>query len=127
MKILVDETHSFPSESDESRASERPELPESDCGSMRSKEVAEIGVLSTPSIRHLAKQYGFNINDICGTGKNGRVLKEDVLRYAASKGICTEIPTLSHSSADEQQLLMNEGSIDTVDVQFYEDRTIPLR
>lgn len=127
LKILVDETHSFLSESDESRASERPELSESDCESIQSKEVAEMGVLSTPSVRHLAKQYGFNINDICGTGKNGRVLKEDVLRYAASKGICTEIPTLSHASADEQQLPMNEGSIDTVDVQFYEDRTIPLR
>ncbi|KAK6930191.1 hypothetical protein RJ641_004285 [Dillenia turbinata] len=45
------------------------------------------GVLSTPAIRNLAKECGININDVCGTGKDGRVLKEDVFSYAAQKGI----------------------------------------
>jgi len=130
LKILVDETHSFTADGDESDGSgisERPGLSESDCESIRKKEVAGTGVLSTPSVRHLAKQYGLNISEICGTGKDGRVLKEDVLRYAASKGICIELPSLSHASSDEQQLVMNEGNVDTVDVQFYEDKIIPLR
>lgn len=45
------------------------------------------GVLSTPAVRYLAKQYGISLNDIQGSGKSGRVLKEDVLKYAVQKGI----------------------------------------
>ncbi|CAH9109028.1 unnamed protein product [Cuscuta europaea] len=41
------------------------------------------GVLSTPAVRILAKQYGVDINVVPGTGKDGRILKEDVLNYAA--------------------------------------------
>ncbi|KAI5011952.1 hypothetical protein ZWY2020_024086 [Hordeum vulgare] len=48
------------------------------------------GSLSTPAVRHLVKQYGLNIDDIQGTGRDGRVLKEDVLNYAASKGLLQE-------------------------------------
>ncbi|KAE8670366.1 Lipoamide acyltransferase component of branched-chain alpha-keto acid dehydrogenase complex [Hibiscus syriacus] len=41
------------------------------------------GILSTPAVRNLAKEHGININDVQGSGKDGRVLKEDVLKYAA--------------------------------------------
>lgn len=37
--------------------------------------------LSTPAVRHMAKKHGLNINQITGTGKNGRVTKEDVILY----------------------------------------------
>lgn len=48
------------------------------------------GVLSTPNVRGLAKDYGIDVAGIHGTGKDGRVLKEDVLRYAVEKGILEE-------------------------------------
>lgn len=96
------------------------------CESLMSNDVIVGGVLSTPSVRHLAKQYGLDINDICGTGKDGRVLKEDVLNYAASKGIHIDSPSLKHFNANEP-LLMKKGNLDTVDVQRYEDKTIQLR
>lgn len=118
LKILVNDPHPFTSDADGNRTSEEPELSESDCERMQNKETAEMGVLSTPPVRHLAKQHGLNINDICGTGKDGRVLKEDVLRYAASKGICVELPYVSHASTE---------NMDSVEVQSYEDRTITLR
>lgn len=41
--------------------------------------------LATPAVRHLTKELNINIEDIPGTGKDGRVLKEDVQRYASSK------------------------------------------
>ncbi|ONK63404.1 uncharacterized protein A4U43_C07F14790 [Asparagus officinalis] len=127
LKIIVDETHPFTSESDRHRASQKPELSESDCESIQIKEVVSRGVLSTPAIKNLAKQYGLNINEIRGTGKDGRVLKEDVLSYAASKGIFTESPAFLSASVDDQQLLMNKEAMNTADVKLYEDRTIPLR
>ena len=32
-------------------------------------------------MRHLAKQYSININEITGTGNDGRVTKEDVMNF----------------------------------------------
>lgn len=41
--------------------------------------------LATPAVRGMLKTHNLNILDIKGTGKDGRVLKEDVLRYIEKK------------------------------------------
>ncbi|KAJ5623782.1 hypothetical protein N7510_000091 [Penicillium lagena] len=41
--------------------------------------------LATPAVRGLLKSHDINILDISGTGKDGRVLKEDVLNFVAAK------------------------------------------
>ncbi|KAF2460912.1 2-oxoacid dehydrogenases acyltransferase-domain-containing protein [Lineolata rhizophorae] len=41
--------------------------------------------LATPAVRHLTKQLNVDIEDVQGTGKDGRVLKEDVQNYANSR------------------------------------------
>jgi pyruvate dehydrogenase E2 component (dihydrolipoamide acetyltransferase) len=37
--------------------------------------------LATPAVRHLAKKHGIDINRVTGTGKDGRVTKEDILQF----------------------------------------------
>lgn len=87
------------------------------------------GVLSTPAVRNLAKQHGVDINDVLGTGKDGRVLKEDVLKYAVQKGIIKD-PYASLTADVGRQFV--EGGEDQPHLSAevrgeYEDRTVPLR
>lgn len=51
--------------------------------STRSKAESERRTLATPAVRHLTKQLNVSIADIDGTGKDGRVTKEDVHRQAS--------------------------------------------
>ncbi|KAI2638164.1 2-oxoacid dehydrogenases acyltransferase-domain-containing protein [Xylaria nigripes] len=41
--------------------------------------------LATPAVRHLCKELDVEITDVSGTGKGGRVLKEDVYKFAEAR------------------------------------------
>ncbi|KAL2836403.1 2-oxoacid dehydrogenases acyltransferase-domain-containing protein [Aspergillus pseudoustus] len=59
-------------------------------------------VLAAPAVRLMMKEHCIDIMQVAGTGKNGRVLKEDMLRYLSDRD--TPQPTLSlpnTSGADE--------------------------
>lgn len=36
---------------------------------------------ATPAVRGILREHGIDIKQVKGTGKHGRVLKEDVLNY----------------------------------------------
>jgi len=40
-----------------------------------------VKVLATPAVRRIAQEYGVDLGDIRGSGKEGRVLKEDILAH----------------------------------------------
>ena len=40
-------------------------------------------VFATPAVRRLAREQGVNLTDVVGSGKNGRILKEDVMAYGS--------------------------------------------
>ena len=41
--------------------------------------------LATPAVRHLSKELNVDILDVDGTGKDGRVLKEDIYKFVESR------------------------------------------
>jgi len=40
-----------------------------------------VKVLATPAVRRIAQEYGVELGDVRGSGKEGRVLKEDILAH----------------------------------------------
>ncbi|CAA0817517.1 Lipoamide acyltransferase component of branched-chain alpha-keto acid dehydrogenase complex-mitochondrial [Striga hermonthica] len=104
LKMVVDE-NAFSSQS-----TEAPEVINAQDISITGLDAVDLGlkrakaggVLSTPAVRNFAKQLGVNIEDVIGTGKEGRVLKEDVLSYATSQGIFKESSEFSNASCGEQ-------------------------
>ncbi|KAL3583021.1 hypothetical protein D5086_017353 [Populus alba] len=87
------------------------------------------GVLSTPAVRHLGKQYDINLNDVHGAGKDGRVLKEDILRHAILKGIIKD--SIGIENADSRdQFLKGEEDHSYVPAELgsqHGDKKVPLR
>ncbi|KAH6831908.1 2-oxoacid dehydrogenases acyltransferase family protein [Perilla frutescens var. hirtella] len=131
LKMVVDDT-AFSNQSSEAsevikaQDSNISELKDADSG-LRKPKVG--GVLSTPAVRNFAKQLGVNIEDVHGTGEEGRVLKEDILNYAARVGVLKEnLASVNSFSADQilegDQIFPSSSS--TYGWEF-EDRTIPLR
>ncbi|XP_051127850.1 lipoamide acyltransferase component of branched-chain alpha-keto acid dehydrogenase complex, mitochondrial [Andrographis paniculata] len=113
-----------------SQITKTPDLSKSDLEVVDSclKQANMRGILSTPAVRGLAKQMGVNIEDVQGTGIGGRVMKEDVLNYAARAGILAENPaTLADASPEKYPKADQIYSVSSTYHREYEDKTIPLR
>ncbi|KAG6157449.1 hypothetical protein E4U11_005245 [Claviceps purpurea] len=58
---------------------------EADPPAANTKPKGKMKSLSTPAVRHLSKQFDIDINDIDGTGRDGRVLKGDIYKFVKTR------------------------------------------
>ncbi|TRX93881.1 hypothetical protein FHL15_005263 [Xylaria flabelliformis] len=49
------------------------------------REKSRYASLATPAVRHLCKELNVEITDVDGTGKGGRVLKEDIYKFVETR------------------------------------------
>ncbi|ORY66362.1 2-oxoacid dehydrogenases acyltransferase-domain-containing protein [Pseudomassariella vexata] len=81
------------------------EIPENNRHSKPPKQGGRFASLATPAVRHLSKAYKVDITEIEGTGRDGRVLKEDIHRFVEnrnSSSISNQAGTAPPSSAFSQ-------------------------
>lgn len=55
---------------------------EANTGKPVERTVSKHASLATPAVRHISKELGVDITSISGTGKDGRVTKDDVYQFA---------------------------------------------
>ena len=82
---------------------------------MVSEEPAKrnVKVLATPAVRRIAQEYGVNMGDVVGSGKEGRVLKEDILAHvegASPAPAPAFVPPIAPRPPALQQVSVDIGS-----------------
>ncbi|OAP65166.1 hypothetical protein AYL99_01138 [Fonsecaea erecta] len=82
---------------------------------LKENRPARSPALLTPAVRHMLKQAAIDVTDVQGTGRDGRITKDDVQRYIqtqSSSSISPPLPTAPDVSALSQKVA--------------EDKAIPL-
>ncbi|KAL4940602.1 hypothetical protein BDV06DRAFT_223898 [Aspergillus oleicola] len=57
--------------------------------------------LATPAVRRIMKEHNIDISEVTGTGKVGRVLKEDMLRHFSQQDSLSPAPVLNDTAASK--------------------------
>ncbi|KAL8929936.1 MAG: hypothetical protein Q9208_001080 [Pyrenodesmia sp. 3 TL-2023] len=80
--------------------------------------------LATPAVRGLLKQYNIDISSVTGTGKDGRVLKEDVVQHASSLSNTSNPSSSPGPSSSTSSFTTTAPS--TTEAEAETEATIPL-
>ncbi|KAK3634532.1 hypothetical protein LTR56_015260 [Elasticomyces elasticus] len=81
--------------------------------------------LATPAVRHLTKELKVSITDVQGTGKDGRVLKEDVHRHVQSQSQSgSTSPPQPPASQPQSGLLRQDKTVPLTPIQTQMFRTM---
>ncbi|KAH6657491.1 2-oxoacid dehydrogenases acyltransferase-domain-containing protein [Truncatella angustata] len=78
--------------------------------------------LATPAVRHLLKELDVDIMDVQGTGKDGRVLKEDIYKFvetrkSGSTASASRAPYSTQPPAETDTAAQSETSVQLTNVQ----------
>lgn len=75
------------------------------------KEKGKCASIATPAVRHLSKELKVDISEVEGTGRDGRVLKEDIYRFIKekdAKGSAQQITPTPPSSQPQDTSVQSE-------------------
>lgn len=67
-------------------------------------------VIAMPSVRKYAREKNVNIQEVVGTGKNGRVLKEDIDRFLQGETVQEETVAQQEVAEDKETVAIPQGT-----------------
>lgn len=82
--------------------------------------------LATPAVRHMIKDLDVRIQDIQGTGKDGRIMKEDVQRYAKARDAGVAVPGEHTRPATSSQPDETVAALSANQIQMFKAMTRSL-
>ncbi|RGP65665.1 2-oxoisovalerate dehydrogenase e2 component dihydrolipoyl transacylase [Fusarium longipes] len=66
------------------------------------KEKGKCASIATPAVRHLSKELKIDISNVEGTGRDGRVLKEDIYRFIKERDAKDSVQQIAPTSTPSQ-------------------------
>ena len=84
--------------------------------------------LATPAVRRICKEKEIDISHVCGTGKDGRVLKEDVINFVQASRSRVGGSAIYPPSASTETVVMQETTapLGPVQMQMFKTMTKSL-
>lgn len=82
--------------------------------------------LAIPSVRELLKELNVAIADVTGTGKDGRILKEDVQIFAKARDMGTGLAALRGPSRQERAQVETRQPLTQIQAQMFKSMTRSL-
>lgn len=101
-----------------------------------SSDVARTRGIATPAVRHIAKQHGLSLTDVVGTGKGGRVTKDDLLKVIEGKETTdnvaqSNVVDTSDSSSSTASVVSSADSLQSASPinlsTISQDSSVPIR
>ncbi len=77
-------------------------------------------VIAMPSVRKYAREKNVNIQEVVGTGKNGRVLKEDIDRFLQGETVQEETVAQQEVAEDKETVAIPQVLIQKLERKLEE-------
>ncbi|MCK1976555.1 2-oxo acid dehydrogenase subunit E2 [Jeotgalicoccus huakuii] len=92
---------------------ESPNEVETQTASKASSDKDDTVVIAMPAVRKFAREQGVNIKEVSGSGKNGRILKEDIENFGSEESTAVDQASETKEESKVSAPVQNTGDLES--------------